>query len=50
MKKLIFSLAFAVSVHAFAQQYNIPAVSPRQTVVTAIFGDQNFAENMVDLL
>ena len=32
MKKLIFSLALAVSVHAFAQQYNIPAVSPRQTV------------------
>ena len=32
MKKLIFSLAFAVSVHAFAQQYNIPAVSSRQTV------------------
>lgn len=32
MKKLIFSLALAVSVHAFSQQYNIPAVSPRQTV------------------
>ena len=32
MKKLIFSLALAVSVHTFAQQYNIPAVSPRQTV------------------
>lgn len=32
MKKLIFSLALAVSVHAFAQQYSIPAVSPRQTV------------------
>lgn len=32
MKKLIFSLALAVSVQAFAQQYNIPAVSPRQTV------------------
>ena len=32
MKKLIFSLALAVSVHAFSQQYNIPAVSPKQTV------------------
>ena len=32
MKKLIFSLALVVSVHSFAQQYNIPAVSPRQTV------------------
>lgn len=32
MKRLILTFALAMSVQAFSQQYNIPAVSPRQTV------------------
>lgn len=32
MKRLIFTFALAISIQAFSQQYNIPAVSPRQAV------------------
>lgn len=32
MKKLLFSLLFISTLQIFAQQYSIPAVSPRQTV------------------
>ena len=32
MKRLILTFALAISVQAFSQQYNIPAVSPKQTI------------------
>lgn len=32
MKKLLFSIVFAISLQVFSQQYNVPAVSPRQVV------------------